>query len=190
MRPKLSFSVFAVLAALCAPAQAGDIVDAAAKAEAAIAAGDFDAWYAANEVLLAAAWTAGGLHFGSLFAVTAAVTSFGEFVPRDDTVYAANEAIHLYVEPRGYGYGDLGAGQFEIAFDIDLRVLDPAGAVMLEQPNFGAFTVKSTARARELFVNLTATLDGAPAGDYTLEFIFRDKHSDQTASFTNDVTIQ
>ena len=78
----------------------------------------------------------------------------------------------------------------EIAFDIDLRLLDRSGTMLFEQPNFAQFVVKTKAHARELMVNLTTTLDGAPAGEYTLEFNFRDRHSDQTAKFTNDITIQ
>ena len=186
----LSLLAFSLATGLAAPLAAGALADAAAKAEAAIAAGDFDAWYAANETLLDAAWTAGGLHFGTLVATTGDATGYGAFAPRANTIYTASEPIHLYVEPRGYGYGDLGSGQFEIAFDIDLRVLDPTGAVLLEQPDFAAFVVTSSTHARELFVNVTTTLDGATAGNYTLEFTFRDRHSDQTASFTNDITIQ
>ena len=186
----LSLLAFSLATGLAAPLAAGALADAAAKAEAAIAAGDFDAWYAANETLLDAAWTAGGLHFGTLVATTGDATGYGAFAPRANTIYTASEPIHLYVEPRGYGYGDLGGGQFEIAFDIDLRMLDRAGTELFAQPDFSQFVVPTKAHARELMVNLTTTLDGAPPGDYTLEFTFRDRHSDQTAMVTNDITIK
>lgn len=194
MRFRSSFSTTAFAAAMAVaistPLHAGPLADAAAKAEAAITAGDFDAWYAANDALLDAAWSAGGLHFGNLVATTGDATGYGAYEPRANAVYAVSEPIYLYVEPRGYGYGDIGNGVSEIAFDIDLRLLDRSGTMLFEQPDFAQFVVKTKAHARELMVNLTTTLDGAPPGDYTLEFNFRDRHSDQTAKFTNDITIQ
>ncbi|WP_309664957.1 hypothetical protein [Tabrizicola sp.] len=190
MRRQLILACFLLTPVIAAPALSGPLTDAAASADAAIAAGDFDAWYAANEVLIETAWNAAGLHFGNLVATTGPATAYGAYEPRASTVYAAGEPVELYIEPRGYGYGDLGGGQLEIAFDIDLRVLEPSGSVVMEQENFANFVVKTRARSRELMVNLTATFDGAPAGNYTLEFTFKDRHSDQTASFTNDITLQ
>jgi hypothetical protein len=184
MRSTFTSIGLALAVVLATPAFSGPLTDAAAAAD------DFEAWYAANEVLLETAWTAAGLHFGNLVATTGDATGYGSYEARADTVYAAGEPIHLYVEPRGYGYGDLGGGFHEISFDIDLRVLDPAGAVLVEQPSFANFVVKSMAQARELMVNLTASLDGAPAGNYTLEFTFHDRHGGESASFTNDITIK
>lgn len=175
---------------LAAPVLAGPVTDAAAEAEAAVAADDFDAWYQANEALLEAAWTLPGLHFGNLAMTTVPAPMYGNYEERADTVYAADEPILIYAEPRGYGYGDVGGGMLEIAFGVDLRVLDPAGTVLLELPEFSTFTVQTRTRSRELMFNLSVSLDGAPPGDYQLEFTFNDRHGGQSDSFTSNITIK
>lgn len=190
MPNRFAAAALALAVALATPALSGPLVDAATKAEAAIAAGDFDAWFAANETLRDTAWTSGGLHLANVFATTGDAPGFGAYDLRPDTTYAAGEPIYLYVEPRGYGYGDLGNGMLEIAFDIDLKVLDSGGTVLLDQKSFTNFSVQTRVKARELMINLTANLTGAPPGDYTLEFTLNDKYGGQSASFTNDITIQ
>jgi len=173
-----------------APVLAGPVTEAATKVEAAAAADDFAAWYEANEALLEAAWNVPGLHFGNIANTTVPAPAYGNFEERADTVYAVGEPILIYAEPRGYGYGDVGGGMLEIAFGIDLRVLDPAGTVLLEMPDFSNFTLQTRAQARELMFNLTVSLDGAPPGDYQLEFTFNDRHGGQSDSFISNVTIR
>lgn len=185
--------VLAALAAvsLTAPAQAGPLADAAAAVEAAIAANDFDAWQAANAKLLDEAWFAAGLHFDRVVLTAAPGAGYGGFEPRANASYGKGEDILVYAEPKGYGYGDLGNGKYEIAFDVDLRLLDKAGTVLLEAPNFLALSHQAQGMAREFVGTLTVNLGPeAPAGDYQLEFTFRDRHGGQSASFTTEVTLQ
>ena len=190
MRSILSTAALLLALSLATPIVAGPVTDAATKVEAAAANDDFDIWYQANEALLEAAWNVPGLHFGNIANTTVPAPVYGNFEERADTVYTAGEPILIYVEPRGYGYGDVGGGMLEIAFGIDLRVLDPAGTVLLEMPDFNNFTLQTRARARELMFNLTVSLDGAPPGDYQLEFTFNDRNGGQSDSFTSNITIK
>ncbi len=175
---------------LLSPVQAGQLTDAAAAVEAAVAAGDFNAWQAANAQLLATAWVQPGLLFNRLLLTSTLAAGYGNYEVRPDSIYARDTPIYVYAEPEGYGFGDLGGGRMEIAFDIDLRVMDPTGAVLLEVPNFMALAYQTWGPAREFVANMTVDMAQAPAGDYRLEFTFRDRHGGQSASFTTDVTLQ
>lgn len=175
---------------LSTPLHAGEIADAAAAVEAAIAANDFDAWQAANDVIEDKLWAAPGLHFGTLMLVTGPATGFGAYDPRPDNVYAVGEPVQIYAEPAGYGYGDLGDGLLEIAFDIDLTVTDPEGTVLAEIPDIMSLAYASRTPAREFLANLTYNLEGVPAGSYTLTTNFRDRHSEQAANFTSDIVVK
>lgn len=172
------------------PAAAGDLVDAATAVEAAVAAGDFDAWAAANATLMTSAWFQPGLHFNRLILTSVPSTGYGVYEVRADSVYASGEPILVYAEPEGYGYGTLPDGRSEIAFDIDLRVMDPAGTVLLEAPGFMQVAHQVWGPAREFVANMTVNMGQAPAGDYTLEFTFHDRHGGQSSSFTTNVTLQ
>ena len=189
-RSLLSFAASALLATLAVPAQAGEIVDAATTVETALQADDFNAWQAANQVLLETLWNAPGLHFGTLTLSTGTAAGYGIYESRPDNIYAANEPVLIYAEPRGYGYGDAGDGTYEIAFDIDLNLLDPAGNVLGQFPNIMALQLPVRVKVREFVANLTYELNGVPPGSYTLETIFHDRHGDQSASFTSDIVIR
>ncbi len=171
-------------------ATAGEVVDAAAAVEAAVAAGDFNAWQAANARLLEVAWFQPGLHFNRLILTSTPAAGYGSYEVRPDSVYAPGEPILVYAEPEGFGFGDLGGGRSEIAFDIDLKVMDPAGTVLVEMPSFMQLVHQTWGPAREFVANMSVDMGQAPPGDYRLEFTFHDRHGGQSASFTTDVTLQ
>jgi hypothetical protein len=188
--PRLAGLALAAALTLPLPVLAGPLTDAATAAEAALASGDMAAWAAAYEGLSDAAWSAGGFYIARHVATTGDAPAFGMYEARANTVYGTTEPIRLYVEPRGYGYGQAGDGVNQIAFDIDLAIRDGAGAVVGEVPGFSEVVIPSRARPRELMVNLTATLNGAPPGDYVLVFTFRDRNGGGAASFEQPVTLQ
>lgn len=180
------------LALLTAPAPvlAGDIVDAATAVEAALQANDFDAWQAANAALLDKLWNAPGLHFGTLVLTQSEPTGYGAYVQRADNVYAQGEPILIYAEPMGYGFGALDDGRNEIAFDIDLKVLGTDGEVLADAPGIMNLAYASHGTPHEFMANITYNLDGIPPGTYTLDTTFRDRHAEQSASFTNEIVIK
>lgn len=188
--PKTLIIALAAFASLATPLHAGEIADAAAAVEDAITAQDFDTWYAANETLMEKAWTAAGLHFGTVTLATAPADGFGIYTARENNVYGLAESINIYAEPRGYGFGALPDGQNEIAFDIDLKIMDPAGTTIAELPDFVNLVLTSHAKPREFVANVQIDLNGAPAGDYTLELTFRDRYSDGSASFPVNITLK
>lgn len=174
--------VLAALAALSltAPAQAAPVPDAA---------GDFRAWQAADETLLTEAWLAPGLHFDRVVLTAVPGAGHGGFEPRPNATYAIGEDVLIHAEPKGYG--DLGDGKPEIGFDVDLRLPDPAGTILLQAPGFAALTNQAHGMAREFVGRLTVNLGPeAPAGDYQLKFTFNDREGGQSAAFTTDVTFQ
>ncbi len=172
------------------PVLAGVIADAGAVVDAALATGDFDAWYDANQALLDTAWYAAGLNFDSLIIVKAPAQGFGGYEARGNNVFAPGEEINIYAEPKGYGFGDLGDGKYEIAFAIDMKVMTPDGSEVANMPDFAELKLASFGQPHEFVANVTITLTGAPAGDYALELTFRDLHGGQSADFTMRVSIQ
>ncbi len=179
------------LALLPLAAPAGDLSDAAAAVEAAVAAQDFAAWQAAEGRLDELLWYSAGLHFGTLTLVSAPAAGYRMYESRADNVYAQGEPILLYAEPRGYGYGTLDNGQLQIAFDIDLTVKDTgSGEVLVEMPKLMQLTYASWGPTREFVANLTYSMGTAPPGAYTLVTTFHDLNGGQSASFTSDVVIR
>ena len=140
------------LALLPLAAPAGDLSDAAAAVEAAVAAQDFAAWQAAEARLDELLWYSAGLHFGTLTLVSAPASGYRMYDSRADNLYAQGEPILLYAEPRGYGYGTLDTGQLQIAFDIDLTVKDTAsGEVSLCREKDGQIVCRMAADERAAF---------------------------------------
>lgn len=106
---------------------------------------------------------------------------FGEFVERKSNVFKPGEKLVAYVEPVGYGWKEAGGGTFEFGFAVDFLVKTPDGRVLAGQENFANLAQQSHARNREFMLTLTMNVDGAPPGDYVLEYKLRDIASDKSA---------
>jgi hypothetical protein len=109
---------------------------------------------------------------------------FGQYVARSSNVFKPGEKLVAYVEPVGYGWKEKSKGNFEFGFDVDFLIKSPDGKLMGGQENFAHLAENSHAQNREFMLTLTMSLDGAPAGDYVLQYKLRDIASSKTALVT------
>lgn len=171
-----------VLALPCG-AVAGPIADAAATYEAQIAQGDIAAADATFEDMSEMAWLAAGLHMGTVSLVDAEPGGFGIYTERDGNEYAMGEPVKIYAEPKGYAHGKVAPGEFEIAFDVDLTLLDDQWNLMADVTDIMHLVVQSRARNREFFASLTYNITVPKPGKYVLRTKLRDRHSKKYISF-------
>ncbi|WP_132251590.1 hypothetical protein [Methylobacterium segetis] len=175
MRTILAAPLAACLA--LGPAAAADDFWSGAKAKVGAgqnaAAGSSLGEYEAAERAVSEAW--GRLPFSTRRAmfVNRKAALYGDYDRRGSNVFAPGEPLLSYVEPIGFGYrksGDLHTFEGTIDFSIRTRTGEELGS----QKAFQTYSLTSHAPAREFFLNLTITLDGAPPGDYVLVFTLND----------------
>ena len=180
----------ALLLALGGAVLAGPIIDKAAEAEAAVGNGDYLGGLAAAEEIAAQVWDATpGILFLETLPVTEPAAGFGLYNPRPDAVYKSGEAIIIYAEPVGFGYGTGGEGLFTVGFAVDLQVLDEAGQELGNVENVTELNLTARYKLREFQANLTYNLEGIAPGKYRLVTTLRDKNSPKTGSFETAIEI-
>lgn len=170
-------------------ASAGPLVDLAAAAEKQMEAGRPD--QALNSLAEATrlVWDASPLFVNRVLFVDEA-SAFGLYVPRaDGSVFKQDEALLMYIEPVGFGYGQNGAGSYSIGFDIDFALSDAEETVLSQLDDFGQVETTLRYKNREFFLNLTVNLSGVPAGSYIANIRLRDKHSDKIGGFQLPFTV-
>lgn len=176
--------------ALAGAALAGPVADKAAEVETATTAGDFLTAMKGAQDISDMVWEATpGLIFTETMAVAEPAAGYGLYNPRPDTIYKTGEAIILYAEPFGFGYGDGGEGLFTIGFAVDLQVLDETGGELANVQNVTELNLASRYKNREFQANLTYNLDGIEPGKYRLITTLRDKNSAKTGSFETAIEI-
>lgn len=187
--PALRAALLPLVLALPLPLAAGPVADAAARIEAALAAGGGVAAVDEARGLLDVVWQASG--FGVAYAVLTEPggVGYGIYEPRSSAVYAAGEPIVLYVETFGYGYGEPAKGLYRIGLSVDLDVLSESGDLMGRMPDIAALEHASRRRAKEFSGRITYNLT-APPGRYILVTTLRDQNSDGAASFRNSIEVR
>jgi hypothetical protein len=100
--------------------------------------------------------------------------------PRPNNRYRVGQKILVYLEPQNYGMRSQSGG-YHAQLVLDLRVKDPAGKQLFEQKAFARFPVDTARLVRDLYVNVTLTLTGAPTGKYLLELVAHDVVGDKSA---------
>jgi hypothetical protein len=180
----------AIVALWASASTAGEIADRAAEAERLLETGQgldiIETFEQAQDVL----WTAMPLTIRRVVLVSEA-SGVGVYRPRGNNRFRADEALLLYIEPVGYGYGNDGLGNNVIELAVDLTLRTEAGELLGTIEDIGSIKVSSRSRNRELFFNLTLTFTGGTVGPgrYRAEFLMRDKNSSKTATFTVDFVI-
>lgn len=134
------------------------------------------------EQALVEAWEQLPLSLRNPTLVSAPVDGFGLQTPRENAVYAPGDAIVAYAEPIGYGYQANPDGTYSFGLLVDLVLRDASGAVVGGQEAFQRSVLTSHARNREFFITLTLNVTGAPAGDYTVDYIVHDLVSQEVAT--------
>jgi hypothetical protein len=135
-----------------------------------------------REAAVVEAWNAAPLTLRNAIFVAEHPQGFGQYTERPNNVFGKDEKLVVYAEPIGYGWKDIGKGQYEFGFKVDFLIKSPDGKVLTGQENFANLDMKSHAQNREFMVVLTLSVEGAPPGDYVLEYKLHDIASEKTAS--------
>ena len=170
------------LAAGAASAQTDDAQQLAAKGIELLKAGQPEEAYKALNDAATDAWLQAPLGFRRTLLVAAPAQSYGGFSPRESAVFDGNTPLRFYAEPTGFGWvtdGEL--YRIDLSIDFSLRSAD--GKPLGEQKDFQNFKIESRERVREMFFNLTLTLNGAPDGRYIVTFTVHDHATGKDGSF-------
>ncbi|GAB4514106.1 MAG: hypothetical protein Tsb0019_11860 [Roseibium sp.] len=134
------------------------------------------------------AWTTSGLAFTAAIFTSGAATGYGQYVPRDNTVFSPEDTLAVYAEPVGYAFRESGSG-FAYELTASYRLLTLSGQVLAEQDNFATFSGNGRTKQRELSATLVYQFSGLPAGSYELETVFTDDIGGTTSSFRLPFTV-
>lgn len=132
------------------------------------------------EAALAAVWAATPIQNRTAVLVASPPQGFGIYEPHPTSTYRPGEPIIAYAEPVGFDYQETAPGLWQFGFDVDLLIKTADGRILGGQENFDRLALTSRARNREFMLTLTLDLDGAPPGDYVVEYTLVDIVSDKT----------
>ncbi|WP_319772842.1 hypothetical protein [Breoghania sp.] len=132
---------------------------------------------------LATAWSQAPLSFTTATFTTGPARGFGDYTPRADAAFAADEPINVYAEPVAFGYGDQD-GLVSVALVVGFELRNTTGQILASNSDFARLTAKTRHPVREFPASLSYRFDGLTAGDYVLVTHFDDAHSDKSASFS------
>ncbi len=169
-------------------AHAGDLVDAAEKAESLVEEEKFPEAIKALEEARDSVWEKSPLTINNVTLVDGDPSGYGAYSPRANNEYKAGDPIVIYTEPKGYGFGRDG-DFYTIKIDLDFDIQDASGASLAKQENFSTWEFKSTHQNREFMGKLTYNLNGATPGTYKFVTTARDKNADSSAEFITEVKI-
>ncbi|WP_157739103.1 hypothetical protein [Labrenzia sp. VG12] len=128
-------------------------------------------------------WAASDLAFTEVTFTDGAATGYGQYTPRENTVFNDQEALTVYAEPVGYAFRQDGSS-YSYELTASFKLLNLSGQVLAEQENFATFAGSGRTKKRELSAALTFQFSGLPVGDYKLETRFEDEIGDSQSSFT------
>ena len=189
LRLTLSAAALIVLGA-SAPVSAADISALLVRAGTAEKSGDHAASIAALEQALEKVRAEAPLTVKPFVLVTQPAKFYGDYTPRANAVFEGGEAQQFYLEPKNLVYPRTAAGTYEPSFEVDLKILTAAGKAMASQERFGSFRFPTKSPVQDIFLNLKVTLSGAPAGEYSVQFVVRDLNSKKTATVTQPVSVK
>ena len=172
----------ACLAIAATPAAAGDIADAASKAESLVDAGKYAEAMASLNDARAMVWNAAPLTINKAVLVASDPQGFGIYDIRDNNLYKSGEPIVIYTEPSGFGYGRDGE-LYTINMALDFNIKSSTGESLASQENFAKWELRSRVPNKEFMGKLTYTFSGIDPGDYVVETVIRDQNSDKTITF-------
>jgi hypothetical protein len=107
--------------------------------------------------------------------------SYGAYEQRPSSIFAAGETLITYIEPVGYKWDNPAPSSFRFGMTIDFEVQTSEGKVLGGQKQFQNFEFNTHYRNREIFLTLTATIDGLTPGNYVLAYTVYDKFGDGAA---------
>lgn len=167
---------------------AGDIVDAAQKAEAAVEAGNYASALASLNDARDSVWNASPLTINKAILVASDPQGYGIYDIRDNNQYKPGEPIVIYTEPSGFGYGRDG-DIYLLKMALDFEIKTSSGESLATQKDFAKWELRSRIPNKEFMGKITYTFSGIEPGDYTVETNIRDQNSDKTVTFSTPFKI-
>ena len=169
-------------------AHAGELVDAAEKAESLVEEEKFPEAIQALEDARDSVWEKSPLTIDNVTLVDGDPSGYGIYTPKANNEYKAGDPIVIYTEPKGFGFGRNG-DFYTVKIDLDFDIQDASGASLAKQENFSTWEIKSTHKNREFMGKLTYNLNGAAPGIYKFVTTARDKNADSSTEFTTEIKI-
>lgn len=143
----------------------------------------------AREAALATAWEATPLAVRQSVFVTKKADLYGQVAPRPSNVFKAGEALLTYVEPVGYVWKPAGPDGFTFGLTLDFVIKSRSGEILGGQERFLNYAQTSRHKVRELMINITLNLAGAPPGEYVVVYTMRDDNSPKSTTFEQTFSI-
>lgn len=172
------------------PVSAGELAEAAAKAEALAAAGNSAGAHDLMRTAIGVFSETLPFAIGKAVFVKADPAGYAMYDPKEGQVFKPGETLVSYVEPVGLSWKPAAAsGKIQSHFTVDLDILSATGEQLASQKAFGDFTFTGFLRNQEIYATLTTDVSGAAAGDYILRFRFNDVNSGKSASVDQKFTI-
>ena len=168
-------------------AEAGPVVDAAARAEALQAEGKTVEALDALNSAVDEVWNAAPLAFRQVVLVESS-DGFGEYVERADRVFRPDDTMMIYVEPVAFGYNTSGPTA-TIDLDVDVAIENMTGQVLNEGKNLIEFSTETSPRRRELGMTLSLGAPYLRPGDYKAVFTVRDRNTGKSGTFEVPFTL-
>ncbi len=141
------------------------------------------------EAALDIVWALTPIQTRTAVLVAAPPAGFGLYEPHPTATFAPGEPIVAYAEPVGFGYSQPAPGLWQFGFDVDLLIKTADGQILGGQEGFERLALTSRTRNREFMLTLTLDLDGAPPGDYVVQYTLNDIASDKSGQFSLPFTI-
>ena len=185
---KIYLFAAALIALQVSAGHAGDLVDAAQKAEAAVEAGNLAGAMAALNGARDAVWSASPLTINKAILVASDPQGFGSYDIRDSNQYKSGEPIVIYTEPSGFGYGRDG-DLYLVSMALDLQINNSSGESIASQEGFANWELRSRVPNKEFMGKITYNFTGLEPGDYVVDTNIRDKNSDKTVRFSTPFKI-
>ncbi len=179
-----------MLALLAGPTAAGQLADAATKAEALAASGDAVGAHDVMRTAISDFSATLPFSIGKAVFVSTDPAGYGMYEPKPDPQFKPGESLISYVEPVGLSWKPASeAGKLQCHFTVDMDILSASGEVLSSQKALGTYTFTSFFRNQEIYALVTTDFSGAAAGDYVLRFRFNDLNSGKTASVDQKFTM-
>lgn len=168
-------------------ARAGEVADAAGRAEALLSEGKTQEAFAAFDRAADAFWSALPL---ALSTATFAdeVRSYGDYAPRVEAEYRAGDTALVYLEPIGFAWAPGGDG-FKVNLEADVEIRSPGGVIFAKADKFATFAPTSLRKTRQLDLRVRLALPQLKPGDYELRLTLRDTVSGKTTTASLPFTL-
>jgi hypothetical protein len=120
-------------------------------------------------------WNRLPLQARNVMFVSQRASAYGGYEKRASNVFAPGEKLFTYAEPIGYKWQETSPGTFQFGVTIDFEVLTADGKILGGQRAFQNIAFTTHYRNRELFLNLSVSLEGVTPGNYVLAYDVHDK---------------